>query len=73
MVVPPPRNERSPGVRKGLSADALFRLVRLASERIVDHRHEKAPIPLADAFMSAFAMFSLKDPSLLAFQARRRE
>ena len=28
-------------------------------------------IPLADALMSAFAMFSLKDPSLLAFDHRR--
>ena len=30
-------------------------------------------IPLADALMSAFAMFSLKDPSLLAFDHRRRD
>ena len=30
-------------------------------------------IPLDDALMSAFAMFSLKDPSLLAFDDRLRD
>jgi len=29
--------------------------------------------PLPDALVSAFAMFSLKDPSLLAFQERRSD
>jgi len=60
-------------VRKGLSADALYELVRNAFGRLPDHRHEKAAIPLADAIGSAFAMFSLKDPSLLAFDARRND
>ena len=32
-----------------------------------------SPIPLSDALMSAFAMFSLKDPSLLAFDERRSD
>ena len=73
MVIPPPRDQRSPKVRKRLSADALFGLVRLGFDGIRDHRHEKVSIPLADALMSAFAMFSLKDPSLLAFDARRRD
>ena len=53
--------------------NALLRLVRLGFEKTVDHRHEKASIPLPDALMSAFAMFSLKDPSLLAFDARRHD
>jgi len=56
-----------------LSADGLLGSVRLRLEKIVDHRHERASIPLADALMSAFAMFSLKDPSLLAFDARRHD
>ena len=60
-------------VRKGLSADALYELVRKAFERLPDHRHAKAAIPLADAIGSALAMFSLKDPSLLAFDARRND
>ncbi len=71
MIIPP-----SPGVRKtrkGLSADALYDLVRNAFGQLPDHRHQKATIPLADAISSAFAMFSLKDPSLLAFDERRND
>jgi hypothetical protein len=41
--------------------------------QLSDHRHQKASIPLADALSSAFAMFSLKDPSLLAFDQRRND
>ena len=73
VLIPPPRDQRSPKVRKRLSADPLFGLVRSGFEKIIDHRHDKASIRLADALMSAFAMFSLKDPSLLAFDARRRD
>ena len=58
-------------VRKHLSADALFSTVHESFGKIVDHR-TNATIPLADALMSAFAVFSLKDPSLLAFDERRR-
>ena len=54
-----------------LSADGLFGLVRRGLKKIKDHRSEEATIPLEDALMSAFAMFSLKDPSLLAFDKRR--
>jgi len=60
-------------LRKYLNADALFSLVRLGFERILDHRADNIEIPLPDALMSAFAMFSLKDPSLLAFEHRRSE
>ena len=42
-------------------------------EKIPDHRGRKCPISLPDALMSAFGMFSLKDPSLLAFEERRNE
>ena len=58
-------------LRKYLNADALFSLVRSGFEEIKDHRSNNIKIPLADALMSAFAMFSLKDPSLLAFEERR--
>jgi len=58
-------------LRKHLSADALFSLVRSDFEKITDHRSNNIKTPLADALMSAFAMFSLKDPSLLAFEDRR--
>ena len=56
-----------------LSADALFTLARKGFERIPDHRPAGAEVSLADALMSAFAMFSLKDPSLLAFDERRND
>lgn len=57
--------------RKHLSADSLFRLLRDGFERMNDPRSHDAFIPLRDALMSGFAMFSLKDPSLLAFDQRR--
>lgn len=66
---PPPL---SPKTRRSLSADALHAMLRVAFEAIPDPR-PKPTIPLADALLSAFAMFSLKDPSLLAFDARRPE
>jgi hypothetical protein len=71
MVLPPPPDARKP--RKHLSADALYATVREGFGRIPDHREPRAPIPLTDALMSAFAMFSLKDPSLLAFDERRSD
>jgi len=58
-------------LRKGLNADALFRQVRSGFEKIPDYRSKNSTISLPDALMSAFAMFSLKDPSLLAFDNRQ--
>ena len=57
--------------RKDLSADSLFRLVRSRFDRLADPRSDESEIPLGDALTSAFAMFALKDPSLLAFDERR--
>ena len=57
------RRDKDIKQRKDLNADTLFSLIRSRFENLKDHRSEKAQIPLADAFMSAFAMFSLKDPS----------
>jgi hypothetical protein len=63
----------APGeARKDLSADAIFRALRCRFGSLPDPRSGELEIPLADALMSAFAMFSLKDPSLLAFDHRRR-
>lgn len=61
-----------PKVRKGLSADALYALLRKQFGLITDHREDPS-ISLGDAMMSAFAMFSLKEPSLLAFDDRRND
>ena len=63
----------APKGRKYLSADALFRLVRTGFATIPEHRAADAEIVLPDALMSAFAMFSLKSPSLLAFDKERAE
>ena len=73
VILPPPSEARVPRVRKGLSADALYKLLRLRLETIPDHRGRKCPISLPDALMSAFALFALKDPSLLAFEERRND
>lgn len=57
--------------RQDFSADSLFRLIRTRFDRLADPRAGAVEIPLGDALMSALAMFSLKDPSLLAFDKRR--
>jgi hypothetical protein len=64
---------RAPVVRKHLSADALLGLLRTGFSALPDHRLGKPDIPLPDALMSAFALFSLKSPSLLAFDKERTE
>jgi DDE family transposase len=63
----------APKGRKHLSADALFRLVRSGFATVPDYRQSDTDIALPDALMSAFAMFSLKSPSLLAFDKERAE
>ena len=56
-----------PSVRKHLAADALVALLRARFATITDPRPGNPTISVADALMSAYAMFALKDPSLLAF------
>jgi hypothetical protein len=63
----------TPTVRKHLSADALFDVVRSGFAGIPDPRCADVDISLTDTLMSAFAMFSLKAPSLLAFDKERAE
>jgi hypothetical protein len=58
-------------IRQQLSADGLFGVVRQGVGKIREHRSMNVEIQLGDALMSAFAMFSLKEPSLLAFDQRR--
>ena len=53
------------------SADSLFALIRTGFEQVSDKRAENVRITMPDALMSGFAMFSLKDPSLLAFEERK--
>ena len=60
-------------LRKQLNADALFKSIRQEFEKIPEFRTGKPEISIPDALMSAFAMFSLKDPSLLQFDNRRKD
>ena len=71
VVLPPSPSARK--FRKHLSADALYALLRTGCGGIPEHRQGTPIISLADALMSAFAMFCLKDPSLLAFDERRSD
>ena len=59
--------------RKQLSADALFRNIRESFHDIPDPRTGQPDISLPDALMSGLAMFALKEPSLLAFDQRRKK
>ena len=67
------RSFRRIRMRAHLNADTLFAQIRNDFDRVPDHRASNGKIPLTDALMSGFAMFSLKDPSLLAFDVRRKE
>ena len=61
-----------PKTRRHLSFDPLVRRIRLRAKQLPDPRNPAdCDYLMADAVMSAFALFSLKDPSLLAFEKRR--
>src|SRR5438128_12620165 len=62
-----------PKGRKYLCADALFRLLREHFATIAHDRFDEVEIPLSDALMSAFAMFSLNAPCLLDFAQQRAD
>ena len=57
---------------KYLAVDSLIQGLRERFEAIEDSRRSSSVgHSLADCLMSAFAMFSLKEPSLLAFDQRQ--
>jgi len=58
--------------RKHLNADALYAELRRCFSRVKDPATGYPQIKLADVLMSGFAMLSLKDASLLAFDRRRK-
>ena len=63
-----------PNTRRHLSFDPLIRQIRLRAKQFPDTRNEAdCNYSMADAVMSAMAMFALKDPSLLFFQQRRND
>jgi hypothetical protein len=55
-----------------ISASSLIQTVRARFATLEDHRAANKTISLSDALMSGFAMFSLKDSSLLEFDQRRQ-
>lgn len=63
---------KTPTPRKHLSADPLYRQIYQTFQEIPHQKEMKSPT-LADAMMSGFALFALKEPSLLAFDQRRKQ
>jgi hypothetical protein len=60
--------------RKHCNADAFIKALRKCFLTVPDGRQaNKVEISMTDALMSGFAMFSLRDPSLLALDKRRKE
>src|SRR5208337_5414497 len=59
--------------RKHLNPDAMIRVLRSEFERVPDTTPHSSKLTLADALMSGYAIFALKDPSLLAFEQRRND
>lgn len=66
-------DSRLPRPRQELSADGLFGLIRQRFDTVTDLRPGRPVILLGDALMAAFAMFSLKCPSLLSFDSYRND
>ena len=60
-------------VRKHLDWDALLGGLRERFGTMPDSRSKDHTISLSDALMSGFALFALKEPSLLAFQERIKD
>ena len=59
--------------KKAPIARELLKAIRRSFERLEDPRRRSGSIALADALMSAVAMFALKFPSLLKFDEQRNE
>ena len=64
---------KSQKLKKATSFDGLFKKLSDQLDGIADHRASNASYGLGDTLRSAFAMFSLKYPSLLAFEKRSQE
>ena len=71
-IIPPPIPMQNINtIKNSLSKDSILRALYHNFGVVPDHRNSGARIPLPDVLMSAFAVFDLKDPSLLAFDTRR--
>jgi hypothetical protein len=65
-----PRNYKKR--REKLTFDSVMQTLSEEFAQLPDHRRANASYPLADGLRCAFAMFSLKSPSLLAFRQQTR-
>ena len=71
-TIPPPfKIPTKKTIKSCLCKDAQLKTLHRSFDLIPDHRPGVTKIPLADIVMSGFAVFDLKDPSLLAFDDRR--
>jgi Transposase DDE domain len=59
--------------KKNISFDSLMQTLSQEFARLPDHRRSNSSYELADVLRSAFAMFSLKSPSLLSFREQTLE
>jgi hypothetical protein len=59
--------------RKHLNAESLIEQLRDNFEKIPDYRAKNTKYSLPDALISAYAVFSLKCPSLLEFEKKRED
>lgn len=67
-------DQRIPRTKRYLNADYLIKTLRRRFEDVPDQRRAASVThSMVDTLMSAFAMFSLKEPSLLSFQERDDE
>jgi hypothetical protein len=67
-------DQRIPRTKRYLNADYLIKTLRRRFEDVPDQRRAGSVThSMVDTLMSAFAMFSLKEPSLLSFQERDDE
>jgi hypothetical protein len=55
-------------IKNELNANSLFAAMRDFFSTVIDQRSSNRSISLTDALMSGFAMFSLKEKSLLSFE-----
>jgi Transposase DDE domain len=66
-----PRNYKK--LQEKITFEALMEMLSEEFARLPDHRRVNSSYELADVLRSAFAMFSLKSPSLLAFREQTKQ
>jgi len=59
--------------RKHLSAEGFLKSIRSSFKKIKDHQNRNGKISILDCLMSCFAIFSLKYPSLLEYDLKRKD